>query len=98
MMRSVTRPGVGRQYEGGRRAQPSSRLEPTRSAAFEGQSVERDLDDDCGSTLDMLVDPKIRQGMPKGTPAHCGERTERERAVNQQVREAKASSGVESLF
>ena len=61
--------------------------------------VERELDDELRSTLDMLVDAKLRQGMPPDDARRAAAIDLGGVAVvTQQIREAKAGAGVASLL
>ena len=64
-----------------------------------GTRVERELDDELRSTLDMLVDAKLRQGLrPEDARRAAAIELGGLAVVKQQVREAKAGAGVESLL
>ena len=64
-----------------------------------GRRVERELDDELRSTLDMLVAAKLRQGMqPDDARRAAAIELGGLAVVKQQVREAKAGAGVESLL
>ena len=65
---------------------------------FHRRRVERELDDELRSTLGLLVDAKLRQGM-RPEDAHRAAAIELGglAVVKQQVREAKAGAGIESL-
>jgi putative ABC transport system permease protein len=61
--------------------------------------VERELDDELRSTLGLLVDAKLRQGMrPEDARRAAAIELGGLSAVKQQIREAKAGSGIESLL
>jgi predicted permease len=64
-----------------------------------GRRVDRDLDDELRSTLDMLVDAKIRQGMlPDDARRAAAIELGGVTVVKEQIREAKAGAGFASLL
>jgi len=78
---------------------PLSRLAALWRNLFHRRLVERDLDDELRSTLDMIVDAKRRQGM---TPEDARRAAAIElgglSVVKQQVQDAKAGARIELLF
>jgi putative ABC transport system permease protein len=64
-----------------------------------GRRVDRDLDDELRSTLDMLADAKVRQGMrPEDARRAAAIELGGVTVVKEQIREARAGAGFASLL